>query len=87
MRVRRGGGRYPAPERILAESCAGVGDFMRACVRQDLSYKVLDQGMVTDDTGKVVYNLPPQDMLGLAVVGRNAYVSCVAVTHAALARA
>jgi hypothetical protein len=36
------------------------GDFSLGIigVRQDLTYKVLDQAVITDDTGKVIYNLP-----------------------------
>jgi HK97 family phage major capsid protein len=39
-------------------------------VRQDITYQIFDQGVITDDTGKVVYNLMQQDAKALRVVMR-----------------
>jgi HK97 family phage major capsid protein len=50
-----------------------VGDFNKAvyAIRQDITVKILDQGVIQDpDTKEIVYNLAQQDMLALRVVFR-----------------
>jgi HK97 family phage major capsid protein len=49
-----------------------VGDFNNLIigVRQDMTWKLLDQGVITDAGGLVVVNLPQQDMVALRVVFR-----------------
>ena len=60
----------------MGTSLAVAGDFKNCAVigiRQDVTYKVLDQSVITDDTGAVVLNLAQQDAVALRVVMRLAF--------------
>lgn len=49
-----------------------VGDFTQAvfAIRQDITFDVFDSGVVSDDTGKVIYNLMQNDMKAIRMVIR-----------------
>lgn len=49
-----------------------TGDFTKAvyAIRQDITYKILDQAVITDDAGKVLYNFSQNDMIGIRMVMR-----------------
>jgi HK97 family phage major capsid protein len=66
-----------------ATTDAVVGDFSQALigVRQDLSWKMLDQAVITSDTGAVIVNLPQQDSQALRVTARFGYVVANPKTH------
>ena len=44
-------------------------------------YKLLDQAVITDDTGKVIYNLAQQDMLALRVTFRAGFAVANPITR------
>jgi predicted phage gp36 major capsid-like protein len=54
---------------------AVTGDFTQAIlgVRQDLNFKMLDQSVIQDNTGAIIYNLAQQDLVAMRVTARYAY--------------
>jgi HK97 family phage major capsid protein len=66
-----------------ATTLAVAGDFGLAVLglRQDMTFKLLTEAVITDDTGTVIYNLPQQDMSALRVVFRAAFAVANPVTR------
>lgn len=58
------------------------GDFSKAIVgiRQDVSFKVFTEGVISDSSGNVVLNLMQQDSVALRVVARYAFATAKPVT-------
>jgi HK97 family phage major capsid protein len=86
--VQSGGGldapiTYVANGVLPATTLAVVGDYTMAVLglRQDMRYKLLDQAVITDDQGAVIYNLPQQDMLALRVTFRAAFAVANPITR------
>jgi HK97 family phage major capsid protein len=72
---------FPATARAIA------GDWSMAVIglRQDITYKMLDQAVITDDTGAVIINLPQQDAQAMRVTARFGFVVAQPKTHAGAA--
>lgn len=62
-----------------------AGDWDDAIVglRQDISFKIFTEGVISDDTGKVVLNLMQQDAVAMRVVMRLGFVTANPVTRLA----
>jgi HK97 family phage major capsid protein len=78
---------------ILPTTTAGAtllcGDFTKAIIgiRQDISFKMFTEGVVSDATGKVILNLMQQDAVAMRMVMRLAYATVNPVTVMNPARA
>lgn len=60
-------GAFDASQALLF---AGDWSQLLYAFRKDLTFKVLDQGVITDASNNIIYNLPQQDMVALRAVMR-----------------
>mgnify|MGYP002620664005 FL=1 len=60
-----------------------AGDWTKAIIgmRQDITWKMFDQGVISDGDGKVILNLMQQDSVALRVTMRVAYATSNPVTR------
>jgi HK97 family phage major capsid protein len=75
---------YAVAGSLPADTLAVVGEFplLIIGVRQDMTAKVFDSGVVTDDTGEIKVNLMQEDKLALRVVARYGFNVAVPATLA-----
>ncbi|MEU5976383.1 phage major capsid protein [Streptomyces sp. NPDC047315] len=60
-----------------------MGDWSKAIIgmRQDISFKLFTEGVLSDDTGKVILNLMQQDSVAMRVVMRAAFATANPATR------
>ena len=65
------------------DALAVLGDYTQGIIgmRQDMTYKVFTEGVVTDDQGVVILNLMQQDAFALRAVMRLGYVTANPITR------
>lgn len=73
-------GRWPTGSGSIA---GFVGDWKEGILglRQDVQYKLLDQAVIQDNTGAIIYNLAQQDMVALRLTFRCAFQVSNSVTR------
>lgn len=65
----------PSSGGAATQAEAVTGDFSQGIlgVRQDMTFKMLDQSVIQDNTGAIIYNLAQQDLVAMRVVCRYAW--------------
>lgn len=67
-------------DRTKAQIIGGDWDNAVIGTRQDISFKMFTEGVISDDTGKVILNLMQQDSVAMRVVVRLAFATANPVT-------
>jgi hypothetical protein len=77
--IENGSWQVPAP---TAGALILAGDFKKAIIgmRQDITFKMFTEGVISDDTGKVILNLMQQDAVAMRMTMRLAYATVNPVT-------
>jgi hypothetical protein len=65
-----------------AELLVGDWNSLVVGVRQDMTYKLITEGVITDNLGAIIYNLPQQDMVALRLVFRAGYAVSNPINYA-----
>jgi HK97 family phage major capsid protein len=67
----------------MSEAELLMGDWSKAIVgmRQDISFKMFTEGVISDDDGKVILNLMQQDSVAMRVVARFAFATANPATR------
>lgn len=63
-------GGWPAAGTGAPELIAGDWNQSLVGIRRDMDFRVITEGVITDNTGAIIYNLPQQDMVALRVTFR-----------------
>lgn len=74
----RGGAEYAAQNVALI---AGQWDQFVLGIRKDVTFKILDQSVIQDQNGAIIYNLAQQDMVALRVTFRAGWASLTAANY------
>lgn len=77
------------PAQTSGNVAAFVGDFSQGIigVRQDMTWELSDQAVITDASGLVIYNLFQQGMVAMKVTARYAWTMANIINHSELVEA
>jgi hypothetical protein len=66
-----------------------AGDFTKGIIglRKDMTYEIFREGVITDNTGAIIFNLMQQDMVAMRVTFRVAFQTVNPVNYAQLTAA
>jgi HK97 family phage major capsid protein len=80
-------GQWPASATGVAELFAGDWSQQIIAVRRDFDAKILDQAVIQDNTGAIIYNLAQQDMVAMRLTFRVAWQTANTLNYEGVADA